>query len=143
MLHIFDYRSNKTIRSSNCIVNEIETNSYNIINDSDKYIRVASTSNIDVSKIILEPMGVDRLVYDCPDIVDRGITSNIPDISRSLTTVNNPNMNDVYERNADEIDDVTIPNEHNSSNKRYPTRNKRKSHILTMDNIEEYGVIRT
>jgi hypothetical protein len=65
MFIIYDYRSNKTIRSSNVIINELEVNAYNIIKDSDKYVRVGSTSALDISKIVLEPMGVDREIYEC------------------------------------------------------------------------------
>jgi hypothetical protein len=41
MLVIYDYRSYKTIRSGN----ELEVNAYNMIKDSDKYVRVGSTSH--------------------------------------------------------------------------------------------------
>jgi len=60
MFIIYDYISNKTIRSSNVIINQLEVNAYNIIKDSDKYIIVGSTSSLDISKLVLEPMDIGR-----------------------------------------------------------------------------------
>ena len=58
MFLVYDYKSNKTISSSNVIFIELEKYLYKIIKDSDRYTRASTAIDRDISKIVLETMSM-------------------------------------------------------------------------------------